>query len=69
MRIVRALHANRMLLCLGLLGLIGLASGCDDDKNKQPAAPPTTQAQQDAERAAREAAYGKGAIPGKPVNK
>ena len=59
MRIMQAVHRSRLPLGLGLLGLLTLASGCGStDPNTQPAAPATTQAQQDAERAAREKAYG-----------
>ena len=65
MRIVRVFHANRLWLSLGLLALLALASGCGGDVNKQAAAPPQSQAEQDKERAAREKAFGKMTIPGK----
>jgi hypothetical protein len=67
MRIVQAFHRNRLPLGLGLLGLLTLAGGCGSDPNSQPPAPATTQAQQDAERAAREKAYGKSTIPSTPA--
>jgi hypothetical protein len=69
MRNASELQTRRDLLGrgMGLLGMAGLfvfANGCgNEDPNAKPAAPATTQDQQDKERAAREAAYGKKAIP------
>jgi len=69
MRNASELQTRRDLLGrgLGLLGMAGLfvfASGCgNEDANTKPAAPAQTQEQQDKERAAREAAYGKKGIP------
>jgi hypothetical protein len=63
MRIVKVLHRSRVFVAPGMLGLLSLAGGCGSDPNTQPPAPPTTQAQQDAEREARQKAYGKAAIP------
>jgi len=63
MRILQAFHRNRLPLGLGLLGLLTLAGCGGSDPNSKPAAPATTQAQLDAERAAREKAYGKSATP------
>ena len=59
MRVTRILQKTRTWLALGLLGLPVLTAGCGSNPDSQPAAPATTPAQQDAERAAREKAYGK----------
>ncbi len=45
MHIVRLLHAKRMALCLGLLGLLALASGCGDSSTTE--APPATAEQKE----------------------
>lgn len=45
MRIVRLLHAKRMVLCLGLLGLLALSGGCSDNLNAPP--PPATAEQKE----------------------
>ena len=69
MRILRVLHANRMALSLGLMGLLAMASGCGGDPNAT-IGEPISQERQDAERAARQKAYA-GGMPvgraGKPV--
>jgi hypothetical protein len=70
MIIASALRANRKWLGLGLFGLLPMFGGCDGgDQNTKPAAPATSQAQQDAERSAREKAYGKAGMPGGPPGK
>jgi len=33
MRILRFFHAKRMVLCLGLMGMLAFAGGCGDDPN------------------------------------
>ncbi len=38
MRILRYFHAKRTVLCLGLIGMIALASGCGGDANDTVAA-------------------------------
>jgi hypothetical protein len=59
MRIVRIFHDNRLVFCLGLIGLLALASGCDGgDPNSKTVGEPTTPAQQSAEKDARVKAYG-----------
>jgi hypothetical protein len=66
MSIVSVLHSSRKLVAVVLLGLPVLACGCGDDKsgaNSGPAAPATTPEVQANERAAREKAFGKAAIP------
>jgi hypothetical protein len=45
MRIVRRLDAKRMVLCLCLLGMLGLGSGCGDGSTTT--APPATPEQQE----------------------
>ena len=50
----------RLLPMVAVTSLFVLGPGCDTgDPNKAPAAPSKTQAENDAERAAREKAYGK----------
>lgn len=53
-----------MIRLLPVVCLLGLAAGCGEgDPNTKPAAPATSQAQQDAERAAREKAFGGKTVP------
>ncbi len=68
MRIVGLFYRHRAAWVLGLIGVVGLASGCGGDPNAGGVAPPTadTKAQQDAERAAREKAFGTGAKANNP---
>jgi hypothetical protein len=42
MRVDRLVHAKRMVLCLGLVGTLGLTAGCAEDTTTQA---PTTQEQ------------------------
>jgi hypothetical protein len=44
MRVDRLFHARRMVLCLGLVGMLGLTAGCAEDTTTQA---PTTQEQKD----------------------
>ena len=44
MRVDRLVHAKRMVLCLGLVGMLGLTAGCAEDTTTQA---PTTQEQKD----------------------
>jgi len=67
MRMLRFLHARRVAVCLGLLGLLVLASGCGDQNNPATIDPEVGKAKGEALQKAREAAYGKGGIP--PSNK
>lgn len=69
MHIGHFIRANRKTLSLVLLGLLGSASGCGGDAANQPIPEGTSQAQQDAERAAREKAYGKKGIDTTPPSK
>lgn len=60
MRIVRFFSLERVLLAVVLMGTFGMFSGCgEEDKNAAAPAPPQSQAEQDAERAAREKAMQK----------
>ena len=62
MIIVNARKVARTLLGLGLFGLLPLLGGCDDNKSDKPAAAPDP-AKTEAERSAREKAYGTGGSP------
>jgi hypothetical protein len=42
MRVDRLVHARRMVLCLGLVGMLSLTAGCAEDTTTQA---PTTQEQ------------------------
>ncbi len=44
MRVVRLLHANRMVLCLGLVGMLAMASGCGQDYTAEKEATPEQKA-------------------------
>jgi hypothetical protein len=64
MRVARFLNRTSIKLALGVIGLLSFADGCGDDSSKNaPAAADSTI--QEKERAAREAAYGKGGVPTK----
>jgi hypothetical protein len=66
MHMLRLLNSKRMIICIGLLGLFALSSGCGGDVNatvRQPTA--EEKEHQDAERAARAKAYAKGMPVGK----
>ena len=68
MNIFRSFYRDRAAWVLGLASLFGLAAGCGGgDPNATVVGEPTNQEQQDAERAAREKAFGKGKAgnPGK----
>jgi len=59
MRIMRVLHAKRAVLSLSLLGLFAfLEIGCGDAAAPPPASPADNTAKEEAERAAREKAFG-----------
>ena len=65
---IQSLQKRRAVWMLGLAGLFGIAAGCGSgDPNATTVGTPTTQTQQDAERAAREKAFGVGKAgnPGK----
>lgn len=57
MRIVRLFHQRRAAWILGLASVWGLAAGCGES-GTVPAGPTDVKSQQDAERAAREKAFG-----------
>lgn len=44
MRIVRLVHANRMVLCLGLVGMLAMSSGCGQDYATEREATPEQKA-------------------------
>jgi hypothetical protein len=56
---MRNLHKNRLLLGASLLALMALTQGCGSDPNASMG-PPMSQEQQNAERDARQKAYGRG---------
>jgi acyl-CoA reductase-like NAD-dependent aldehyde dehydrogenase len=59
MGIMTTFQKQRILLGSGLVALLALAQGCGGDPNATMG-PPISQEQQNAERAAREKAYGHG---------
>jgi hypothetical protein len=61
---IRVLHEKRLLLGSGLLALLALSQGCSGDPNAT-IGPPVSQEQQNAERDARQRAYGQGMPVGK----
>jgi hypothetical protein len=64
MRILGVFHRNRLAPVLFMLGLLGFASGCGDTGPAGGAGPtPETKAKDDAEREARQKAYGDKGIP------
>jgi hypothetical protein len=67
MRVLQFLHGRRMVLCLSLLGLLALAGGCGDQNPVTAVSPEAGKEHGEAQRKAREAAYGKAGVPvGKP---
>jgi hypothetical protein len=70
MRLLRFLHARRIVLSLGLLGLLGLASGCSDPDPVAAVGKEGAEAKGKAQMEAREKQFGKGGVPsGKPQKK
>ena len=68
MRVPRFLHSRRMVLCLSLLGLLAVASGCGDQNPVTAVGPEVGKEKGEAQRKAREAAYGPtGVQKGKPA--
>ena len=71
MRTLQVLHANRLAVLLGsvLLCLVGFVAGCDDTSTTPAKLDPTAnKSREEAESAARKAAYGTtGAPTGKAV--
>jgi hypothetical protein len=63
MRVLRYLHAMRLFACVYLFGLLVSASGCGEQNPVASIDPETSKAKGDAQRQAREAAYGKGGMP------
>jgi len=63
MRVLRFLHAKRIVLCLGLLALMALASGCSDSNPVTSISPEEGKEKGLALQKAREEAYGKGGQP------
>jgi hypothetical protein len=59
MRVLRFLHARRMLLCLGSLVCLALASGCSDQNPVDAVGPEAAQARGKAQQEARERQFGK----------
>ena len=64
MDVVQLPNVGRRAFCLSVVGLLAIAGGCGDATNT-PATPEDNKAKEEAERAAREKAYGPGGIPGK----
>jgi hypothetical protein len=70
MRLLRYLHARRIVFSLGLLGLLGLASGCSDPDPVAALGKEGAEAKGKAQMEAREKQFGKGGVPsGKPQKK
>jgi hypothetical protein len=71
MKIAGISRANRAMRSLALLGMLGLAWGCGGDtRTASPGVTEDSKARQEAERKAREAAYGpKGQLTGKEAPK
>lgn len=63
MRMLRFLHAMRVVVCLGVLALMGLASGCSDENPVTSISPEEGKKKGEAGQKAREDAYGKGGAP------
>jgi hypothetical protein len=64
MDIVQLPHVDRRAFFLGLLGVMALVGGCGEDQGV-PTTSVDSKAKEEAERVAREKAYGTGGIPGK----
>lgn len=62
MRVLRFLHAMRMVLCLGLLALMALASGCSDSNPVAAVGDEAAKEKGEAQQKARQAAYGKAGV-------
>ncbi len=67
MHLLRILHATRLFLCLALLALAALASGCSESNPVESMGTEAAQAKGKAQQEAREKAFGKGGTPGKPA--
>jgi hypothetical protein len=59
----RNLSTGGKWLAMGLLGLLPLASGCDEKKDTAVQAPPQSAAEQQREQEARQKAYGASGLP------
>ena len=70
MRLLRLLHARRIVFSLGLLGLLGLASGCSDPDPVAALGKEGAEAKGKAQQEARQKQFGpSGAPTGKPQKK
>lgn len=63
MRILRSFHARRMVVCLGLLGSLGLASGCSESNPATSISEDDAKAKTEAQRQAMQNAFGKTGSP------
>ena len=69
MDIDRLPYVGRRAFCLGLLGVAAIVAGCGDDQGSAPKPATEGKAKEDAEREARQKAFGPSGNPGKPVAK
>jgi hypothetical protein len=70
MRLLLLLHARRLVFSLGLLGLLGLASGCSDPDPVAALGKEGAEAKGKAQQEARQKQFGpSGAPTGKPQKK
>lgn len=68
MQVLRIFHATRLVLSLGLVGLLAMASGCSDPNPVTAMGPEAAATKGKAQQEAREKAFGKGGAPtGKPI--
>jgi hypothetical protein len=56
-------HGRRSVLCLGVMGFLGLVSGCSDSNPVDAVSPEEGKKKGQAQQEAREKQYGKGGIP------
>jgi len=65
MSIVRLIHAKRMILCLGLVGMLHVASGCGQDYTTAPQATAEQKAKMDKMKETMKSARGQAIEEGK----
>jgi hypothetical protein len=67
MHVLRFLHAMRVFLCLGLLGLAGAATGCSESNPVESMGKDEAQAKGKAQMEARKKAFGDSGYTTKPA--
>ena len=60
-------RGRELVLGLSLIGFLGLTSGCGDENPVEAVGPAVAKAKGEGVKRAREQAYGKGGMPGRPA--